>query len=564
MTGQIIIVSGPAEATAAVALLPGLTITPWSMPGEPEPTAADWPGLAGQRLVVWPNAGGAAAATRAAAVMHQAGAASIKLIAPGALAAPGWGPVQALDEGWTADDLLDWLRERAVVWEPPAAVPGRQRPAPQAPDVRTEAEVGTPDDEPVAPPHQARGVTFDAHAPAHDKWAMLGLDTTKTGPVANEDNVMRVLERHPDLQNLLWFDEFLGRIMTTGAAGPREWGDADDVRLASSLQRDLGMVRVKLSHVRAAVVGVAFARVRNCAREWIEAQAWDGTERIQHFFPDAFGTPDTAYSRAVGRNFWISLVARVMRPGCKVDNMVILEGAQGSRKSSVLKAIGGEWFTVQHESITGKGFFEVLQGKMLVEIAEMDAFGKAEVTRVKQVVSTETDRYRESYGRYAKDHPRHSIFVGTTNKDDWNRDETGARRFWPIKCVGVIDTAGVTRARPQLFAEALAAFSLGQDTQAGCWWLMPDAETTDEQDRRREEETWEDAVKDWLDDPYKVSVNIREVLWGAVKIAVGDQQRREINRMTAVLHRIGWRKRHTAKGNFWYRPENEPSTGSAT
>ena len=180
---------------------------------------------------------------------------------------------------------------------------------------------------------------------------------------------------------------------------------------------------------------VAFRNRRNCVRDWLESLKWDQVPRIEHFFENHFG----ADPRAASANFWISLVARVCRPGCQVDNMVVLEGPQGIRKSSALRVIGGEWFTEQHESATGKGFFEVLQGKLLVEVSEMDSFSRAEVTKVKQIITCTNDRFRESYGRHAKDHPRQCIFVGTTNRDDWNTDVTGARRFWPIACQGEIN-----------------------------------------------------------------------------------------------------------------------------
>lgn len=547
---QIIIVHGPDDASAAVQLLPDRTIAPWFNPGEGHTTAKDWGGIKGQRLVMWSNAGDKflAAMQRAAAVAHEAGAESIKFITPGALKPDGWGPRTMLEEGWDRADVVEWLGQHAAVWEAHAATGGD--PGPQ-PDLRTEAEVtGRLDQhEPHQPaPHATGG--WDPNAPVVDKWAMLGLETTKTGAVANENNAIRVLENHPDLKSIVWYDEFLGRIMTTGPTGDREWADADDVRLTVQMQREIGMSRIKVSHVRAAVIGWAMAHVRNCAREWISGHKWDGIERIHAFFPDSFGAADTAYTRAVGRNFWISLVARAFQPGCKVDTMVILEGGQGAGKSSVLKAIAGEWFTVQHESITGKGFFEVLQGKMLVEIAEMDAFGKAEVTRVKQVVSTETDRYRESYGRYAKDHPRHSIFVGTTNKDDWNRDETGARRFWPIKCEGKVDIAAVRQNRAQMFAEALVAVRAG-----ATWWEMPEAETAAEQDARREEDPWTNSVRDWLANIYRRDVTADDVLKDALGLRKVEMGKAQQMRVGAILRGIGWTKHHTVNGNVWRRPD---------
>jgi predicted P-loop ATPase len=187
------------------------------------------------------------------------------------------------------------------------------------------------------------------------------------------------------------------------------------------------------------------------------------------------------------------MVARIYKPGCQADNMIVLEGKQGIRKSAALRVIGGAWFTEQHENVSGKGFFEVLQGKLLVEISEMDSFSRGEVTRVKQVVTNPSDRYRESYGRRAEDHPRQCVFVGTTNRDDWNRDETGARRFWPIQCNGEIDIAAIAANREQFFAEAVVRFKAGKS-----WWEMPSAETAVEQQKRYIAPAWVEPIQRYI------------------------------------------------------------------
>src|SRR5262249_23914540 len=196
-------------------------------------------------------------------------------------------------------------------------------------------------------------------------------------------------------------------------------------------------------------------------------------------------------------------VARVYRPGCKVDNMVVLEGPQGIGKSSALHVIGGEWFTEQHESASNpKPFKEILQGKLLIEISEMDAFSRAEVSRVKQTITDTLDRYRESFGRHAKDHLRQCVFVGTTNKDDWNKDDTGARRFWPIACKGEIDVEGIRANREQLFAEAVTRIKNGES-----WWEMPAEETRLEQQKRYDADAWSEDIAAFIALKSKVTVN---------------------------------------------------------
>lgn len=524
---QILIVQTEAAADAAKAIL--------GLPAHPA-IGFDWPSLAGRRVILWPsNTPASLTAFKSnldACWGH--GATQVKMIQPGPLDAPRFDAVVAQAEGWDRDAVLTWLRERAQEQGSPAPRP--------VPDIRTEAEI-TGD---VTPP-TAPDTAFDPAAPLVEQWAMLGLEQTKAGVVANEDTVLRVLERHPEMQGLVWYDEFLQRVMTMGHTAPREWGEADEGRLLSAFQRELGIARIKPNHVRIGVLTFAYGHPRNCAKDWLKPLKWDGIERISAFFPDYCGSADTAYARAVGRNFFVSMVARVFEPGCKVDNMIVLEGAQGGGKSSMLEAIGGAWYSVQHEQVTGKGFFEVLQGRMLVEIAEMDAFGKAEVTRVKQVVTTRSDRYRAAYAHTAKDYRRTSVFAGTTNKDDWNRDETGARRFWPIRVEQTIDVKAVAKARDQLFAEAVMAY-----LAKPVWWVVPTTETEAEQEARRDEDAWVEPVRDWL--VGRAEVSVRHALVGAISLALKEIHRPEEMRMAKILRELKWTKRTTRNGKVWSNP----------
>ena len=204
--------------------------------------------------------------------------------------------------------------------------------------------------------------------------------------------------------------------------------------------------------------------------------------------------------RAVGKNFWISLAARVVSPGCKVDNIVVLEGSQGTGKSTVAAAIGGSWFAEQHESATNpKAFAEIIQGEVISRFPKWMCLRRAEVGRVKQTITCQSDRFRPSYGRHAVDHPRQCVFIGTVNADDWNRDVTGARRFWPISCQGPANVCWVIDNRDQLFAEAVARLKAGES-----WWEMPAEETTEQQDMRYTPDVWEDEISRIVGVEYRI------------------------------------------------------------
>ncbi|HWN84101.1 MAG TPA: VapE domain-containing protein, partial [Vicinamibacterales bacterium] len=210
---------------------------------------------------------------------------------------------------------------------------------------------------------------------------------------SNLHNVAVALEHDPALSGLVWFDAFQNRLLTDGGV---EWTDEDDVRVAMHLQRVYRLDKVGAGMVRDVVAQRAKQAPRHCVREWLESLNWDGVERLPMAFEDLWGAPTGPaqpddYLRAVSQNFFLTLVARVMDPGCKVDTMVVFEGEQGTRKSSALEALGGPWHTVSHESVTSKDFFQVLPGAWIVELAELDTISRAEVTRVKSVLSTRVD-----------------------------------------------------------------------------------------------------------------------------------------------------------------------------
>lgn len=374
-----------------------------------------------------------------------------------------------------------------------------------------------------------------------DIWLKWGLQLTQNKtPHLNLHNAALILESDPAYKSALYFDVFLQRIIRQNSP-TREWGDADDLEVTRHLQSTLGIPRFGRDIVSQAVVAVAHKRPRNCVREWVESLTWDEQPRLEHFFSDHMGADDTDYVRCASRNFWLSLIARIFQPGCKVDNMIVLEGPQGVGKSTALQIIGGAWFAEQHESATNpKAFSEILQGKLLIEISEMDAFNKVEVNRVKQTISCPSDRFRQAYGRHAADHPRTCIFVGTTNRDDWNRDETGARRFWPITCGGDINLEGIRANRDQLFAEAKTRILAGEDH-----WKMPPDDTKRQQEERFNADPWHEKVIDILK-------GVSEITTSKILLDLGvelpRQGRPEQMRVGQILRFMGWKRERSKTG----------------
>jgi predicted P-loop ATPase len=226
----------------------------------------------------------------------------------------------------------------------------------------------------------------------------------------------------------------------------------------------------------------------------------DGKPRLDSWLVRHAGAEDSAYVRAVGRKFLIQMVARVMQPGCKADHTLVLSGPQGQNKSTACRILAGaEYFSETLPSITGDKTDAIrhLQGKWLVELAELAPSRKSESEDLKAFLSGAIDRVRLPYARLDQSFPRQCVFVGTTNEDQFLRDATGGRRFWPVPVRQVIDIVALAAERDQLLAEATAAFNAGEP-----WWLDRDFEA--EHARPMQEaafvsDGWADAVAAWLD-----------------------------------------------------------------
>lgn len=369
----------------------------------------------------------------------------------------------------------------------------------------------------------------------YDIWKQWGLSLSKKSPHTNLNNARIILSNDPNFKDTIYYDEFLQRVIRRNSP-VREWADSDDLEALAHIQSVLGIPRMGREAVTQAVISIAHDNKQNCVQEWMLSLRWDGTQRLETFFSDYFGVAPGDYAHSASKNFWLSIAARAFTPGCKVDNMIVLEGEQGIGKSQALHIVGGGWFTEQHESAKNpKAFAEILQGKLLVEISEMDAFTKSEISQVKQTISCQSDRFRASYARHAADHPRTCVFVGTINHGNWNRDETGARRFWPMACQGEIDLPSIAAMREQLFAEAVSRHFKNEPH-----WSMPSEETKAEQQARYASDPWMDRIREQVKGEEAVTTS-----WVLDKLGVttSGHDTRGSMRVGACLRFMGWARK---------------------
>ena len=393
-------------------------------------------------------------------------------------------------------------------------------------------------------------------------------------PERNEANVITALSHDEAFAGALIFDEFRQEIMVNrplpwddGASVPRPWAEADNIRCAEWLQRR--DINVSSLVVARSIGAVARDITIHPVRDYLTGLHWDGTSRLESWAVTHLGAADTNLNRAFGSLWMISAIARIMDPGAKVDHMLILEGPQGGKKSSALKLLAGaDWFTDELAEIGSKDAAQQMRGVWIIEIAELDAIGRAEVSRIKSFLTRTVDRYRPPYERYVIDVPRQCVFAGSVNPDTYLRDETGNRRFWPIRC-GQIDLEAIRRDRDQLWAEAMAMFGRG-----AIWWLDdPEliALARAEQEERYQSDAWDGLIDRWLVyDKQRINrgygayddwceeeverltpltdVSVAEVLRDAIGIEPGRWTRADQMRVSAYLKARGWTRYQTRVG----------------
>ena len=286
------------------------------------------------------------------------------------------------------------------------------------------------------------------------------------------------------------------------------------------------------------LVTAAKGNPRNSLDDYLKTIQWDGVRRLDTWLPVYCAALDNDHTRAVGRAWMISAIARALDPGCQCDHVLVLEGKQGAGKTSVFRVLGGEWYIGNLPRLEDKDARHILSGAWIVEIQELAAMRGSSIERVKAYITERWDTYRPPYHRNFVKRPRRCVFGASTNEGEYVPDPTGARRFWPV-WIDIPDIPALERDRSLLWAEAREAFLSGER-----WWFTAKDVVSnvilEEQSRRQNGDPWDGRVENYVKSKLESGVTAADILISCIGIEPGRQGVVEARRVGDILRRLGW------------------------
>jgi len=381
-----------------------------------------------------------------------------------------------------------------------------------------------------------------------DLWISAGLQMTKANkPFETELNVLKILNYDKLFQNKFYYDEFYCRYFSTfDSTEPMELDDLVLTKIKIYLQGYYGLNKLTTKAIEMSLsLFLKQQPRRNTIQEKFSTYKWDKIPRIDKFFHEIYGAPDTEYTSAVSRIFWLSLMKRACKPGIKVDTVIILEGKQGIKKSTSLELIAGKQYATAGRDMTNKDFYLKMNAKTLLEIAELNSFSKHDHNELKEMVSTATDEYRIPYGTRVEAHPRTCIFVGTTNERNYLKDDTGSRRYLPIDCQKV-EWELLQERLDQYYAEAYER-GINQDEDHWSYPVEIHKLITSKRDADDKDiDGWYDQIQDFVFDVQTVYVTD---ICTYLNIPTHLQSDRIFKRVSKIMKKLGFEKTSTKQSS---------------
>lgn len=320
-------------------------------------------------------------------------------------------------------------------------------------------------------------------------------DITEAGKIRNTcNNIRHAIKR---MEIACGYDEFHDKLIIGGQVIGQYAGELSDhaclvLRQMIEVEYEFDPGPQKMFD---ACVQLCLEGRFNPVLQYLSDLQWDGTERIDKWLTTYLGAADTELNRAIGKIALVAQVRRARQPGCKFDQIIVMESPEGHLKSTALSVLAGAPENFSDQTILGQGDKEqqeLLRGKWVYEIADLSNIRKAEAEHVKAFASRTYDRARPAYGKATIESPRRCVIWATTNNSEYLKSQTGNRRFWPF-VVGKIDIEALKRDRDQLLAEAVVLDDIGMSIvlPAALWGAA-----AEEQEQRREADPWEDTLRE--------------------------------------------------------------------
>lgn len=556
----VCVVEGEKAADAADKLLGDkYDVISWSG-GSSAPAKSDWSPMNGKDVLLWSDMDlSGVKAMRGyekngsykkgvGDLCADAGAASIKVITLDETKEKGWDAADALAEEWTWEMVMAWAKKFVRPFtknEYDCEPPPHLQEAPPAEFYMDEHNRDYGDN--VVP------ISASIEDINYEEFLLYKPNKDKEVEPKSSHNAIIFMRYHTEMKGVLAYNENNHSIdiVTSPPWGdssgviPRAITDSDSVNAKAWLEQQ--SMKLTINDVKGAIVSVADKRRYNPLKTFINELKWDGVPRLHNWLTPYMGVKETEYSRLVGRRFMIGAIARGLKPGCKMDTMLILEGKQGVKKSTAIEVLfGKKFFTDEIHQIGSKDASMQMQGKWVIEIAEMHAMNRSETNQIKEWIVRTVDRFRPPYASAVIDSPRSCVLVGTLNPEGgYLKDATGARRFLPVMCHEV-DIKGLHADREQLWAEAKHEMLDGK-----IWWYETGSHEAGmiahEQEDRYEGDSWSDDIDKFL---FALNeVTIPQIQGIALDLHKSQWNKASEMRVGKHLHHRGWyRKRATRDG----------------
>lgn len=351
------------------------------------------------------------------------------------------------------------------------------------------------------------------------------------------------------LYRLFRYNEFAGQIefsfpapWHTPDTPVKLWTDTDAVQMKYWFSQEKNYeTNVALCHEAVTALATTFYRYHP-VKEYLEALEWDGVPRLDRLLCGYAGAEPNKYTTAVGKNTLIAAVARVYTPGCQFDHILILEGDQGTGKSTFVRVLGGEWYRDIIIDPHNKDTVDAMRGAWLLEASEMEFTRRADIQSLKAFITRVNDFMRPAYGRVTQSFPRQCVTIGTINPDagkEYLRDTTGNRRFWPVR-TGKIKMEKLIKDRDQIWAEALHRYRAGEIYYLSDSELIRLAE--EEQKGRMVQDMWVEIIESWLDAENPESPTTTEIAYNALNLTARQIDRVSQVRIAQAMMSLGWEK----------------------